>query len=92
MSKFLLIDIGAGTMDVLYYDTEADLHYKAVVKSPVRHIAERAAEITGDLLVTGVEMGGGPVSNVLKQKAEKAEVIMSASSAATININIIACL
>ena len=88
MSKFLLIDIGAGTMDVLYYDTEADLHYKAVVKSPVRHIAERAAEITGDLLVTGVEMGGGPVSNVLKQKAEKAEVIMSASSAATINHNL----
>ena len=85
MSKFLLIDIGAGTMDVLYYDTETDLHYKAVVKSPVRYIAEKAAEITGDLLVTGVEMGGGPVSNVLKQKAEKAEVIMSASSAATIN-------
>ncbi len=88
MSKFLLIDIGAGTMDVLYYDTEADLHYKAVVKSPVRYIAERAAEITGDLLVTGVEMGGGPVSNVLKQKAEKAEVVMSASSAATINHNL----
>jgi uncharacterized protein (DUF1786 family) len=59
MSRFLLIDIGAGTMDVLYYDTETDLHYKAVVKSPVRYVAERAAEITGDLLVTGVEMGGG---------------------------------
>ena len=88
MSRLLLIDIGAGTMDVLYYDTEADLHYKAVVKSPVRYIAERAAEITGDLLVTGVEMGGGPVSNVLKQKAEKSEVIMSASSAATINHNL----
>ena len=87
MSRFLLMDIGAGTMDVLYYDTEADLHYKAVVKSPVRHIAERAAEITGDLLVTGVEMGGGPLSDVLKKKAEKAQVVMSASSALTIHHN-----
>ncbi len=32
--RFLMVDIGAGTMDVLWYDTEADLHYKAVVKSP----------------------------------------------------------
>ena len=87
MSRFLLLDIGAGTMDVLYYDTEADLHYKAVVKSPVRHIAESTAKITGDLLVTGVEMGGGPLSDVLKQKAQNHHIVMSASSAATIHHN-----
>ena len=34
MSRFLMVDIGAGTMDVLWYDTNTDLHYKAVVKSP----------------------------------------------------------
>ena len=38
--RILMVDIGAGTMDVLCYDTEADLHFKAVVKSPVRYIAE----------------------------------------------------
>ena len=44
MSRFLMVDIGAGTMDVLWYDTETKLHYKAAVKSPVRYIAEKAAE------------------------------------------------
>jgi hypothetical protein len=33
MSKILTIDIGAGTMDVLYLDTESELHFKAVVLS-----------------------------------------------------------
>lgn len=37
MSKFLMLDIGAGTMDVLYYDIDSGLHYKAVVKSPVMY-------------------------------------------------------
>ncbi|MBW1781951.1 MAG: pyruvate formate-lyase activating enzyme [Deltaproteobacteria bacterium] len=87
MSRFLLIDIGAGTMDVLYYDTKTDLHYKAVVKSPVRYMAEKAADISKDLLVTGVEMGGGPISHILRQKAEKFEVVMTPSSAATLNHN-----
>ena len=43
MSRLLMIDIGAGTMDILVYDTQTDLHYKAVVKSPVRYLAEKAA-------------------------------------------------
>ncbi|MCP4682263.1 MAG: DUF1786 domain-containing protein [Desulfobacterales bacterium] len=88
MGKFLIIDIGAGTMDILYYDAESNLHYKAVVKSPVRQIAEKAANLRGNLLVTGNEMGGGPVSNVLRQRAQEAEVIMTASSAATIHHNL----
>jgi len=85
MSRYLILDIGAGTMDVLFYDSESDLHYKAVVKSPVQHIAEQAETFTGDLLVTGNEMGGGPISNALKQYARKAQVVMSVSSAATLN-------
>ena len=87
MSRFLIVDIGAGTMDVLYYDTESGLHYKAVAKSPVLSLAEKAASIPGNLLITGVEMGGGTLSNVLRQRAEKGEVIMSLSSAATIHHN-----
>jgi uncharacterized protein (DUF1786 family) len=85
MSKFLMVDIGAGTMDVLWYDTQSDLHYKAVAKSPVRYVAEKAAELPGDLVVTGTEMGGGPITQVLKQRAQKAEVVMSESAAATLN-------
>ncbi|UCD80917.1 MAG: pyruvate formate-lyase activating enzyme [Desulfobacterales bacterium] len=85
MSRFLMVDIGAGTMDVLWYDTETILHYKAAVKSPVKYIAEKAAELTGNLLVTGSEMGGGPVTSILKQRAQHAKVVMSLSAAATLH-------
>ena len=80
-----MVDIGAGTMDILWYDTEADLHYKSVVKSPVRVIAEKAAAIPGNLIVTGCEMGGGPITGLLKQRAEEADVVMSSSAAATLH-------
>jgi uncharacterized protein (DUF1786 family) len=87
MSRFLMVDIGAGTMDVLWYDTQSDLHYKAVVKSPVRYLAEQAAELSGDLVITGSEMGGGPITQTLKQRAKEAEVVMSLSAAATLHHN-----
>jgi len=54
MSRFLCVDIGAGTMDVLWFDTEAVHHYKAVVVSPVRTIAERAARLAGEFSSHGV--------------------------------------
>ena len=85
MSRFLMIDIGAGTMDILVYDTQTDLHYKAVVKSPVRHQAEKAAAVAGNLLVVGSEMGGGPITRVLIERTRKAQVVMSLSASATLN-------
>ncbi len=85
MSRFLLLDIGAGTMDVLYYDDRSDLHYKAVVRSPVRDLAEQIAGVPGNLVLTGGEMGGGPVSSILKQRAAEATVVMTPSAAATIH-------
>ena len=88
MSRYLMIDVGAGTMDILYLDEESDLQYKAVVMSPVRHLAETAAGIPGNLVVTGTEMGGGAVSNVLIRRAQEFEVVMSVSSAATIHHNL----
>jgi uncharacterized protein (DUF1786 family) len=80
-----MIDIGAGTMDILYYNSRTDLHYKAVVKSPVRYMAEKTAGIPGNLLVVGNEMGGGPITRVLLERTKKAEVVMSRSSSATLN-------
>jgi len=85
MSRFLLIDIGAGTMDILYYDDQSTHHYKAVVKSPVRHIAEQIERVPGNLIVTGKEMGGGPVTGVLKERARTGQVLMTSSAAATIH-------
>jgi uncharacterized protein (DUF1786 family) len=83
--KFLLVDIGAGTMDILYYDDQSDLHYKAVVASPVRTLAKAAERLSGNLVVTGCEMGGGPVTAVLKRRAREADVAMTAQAAATLH-------
>jgi uncharacterized protein (DUF1786 family) len=48
MSRFLIVDIGAGTMDILYFDDEAPQHYKAVARSPVLGIAEKAESLPGN--------------------------------------------
>jgi uncharacterized protein (DUF1786 family) len=85
MKRFLLVDIGAGTMDVLYFDLGSDLHYKAVVKSPAPLLAEQAAATKGDLLITGVEMGGGAMAAILKKRAATSEVLISRSAAATLH-------
>ncbi len=85
MSCYLLIDIGAGTMDVLYYDDESGIHYKAVVESPVRTLAKEVKNLSGNLLVDGNEMGGGPVTQALQERAKEAQVVMTESSAATIH-------
>lgn len=85
MGRYLMLDIGAGTLDMLYYDTDHDLHYKAVVRSPVRVLADEIRQTRGNLLVTGHEMGGGPVSQALIDRAKTAQVLMSAPSAATIH-------
>jgi uncharacterized protein (DUF1786 family) len=85
MGRYLLLDIGAGTLDMLYYDTRQDLHYKAVVRSPVRVVADEIRQTSGKLVITGVEMGGGPVSQALIERAAKVEVVMTPSAAATIH-------
>jgi uncharacterized protein (DUF1786 family) len=85
MGRYLMLDIGAGTLDILYYDTRHDLHYKAVVRSPVRVVADEIRQISGKMVITGVEMGGGPVSQALIERAKKAEVVMTPSAAATIH-------
>jgi uncharacterized protein (DUF1786 family) len=85
MSRFLMVDIGAGTMDILYFDNESPQHYKAVVKSPVQTVAERAAGLPGNLVVTGSEMGGGPITEVLRKRAEQAQVVISHAAAATLS-------
>jgi uncharacterized protein (DUF1786 family) len=85
VSRFLLLDIGAGTLDLLWYDADSGRQFKAVCRSPVLTKADEARRLEGDILVTGCEMGGGGVSGVLKEKARKNRVVMSASSAATVH-------
>ncbi|MEW6667241.1 MAG: DUF1786 family protein [Thermodesulfobacteriota bacterium] len=88
MPKFLILDIGAGTLDILFYDTDTNLHYKAVVRSPVSTVADEAALLPGDLLVVGTEMGGGAVAQVLRRRAQEGRVVMSRSAAPTVHHNL----
>jgi uncharacterized protein (DUF1786 family) len=88
MSRFLLVDVGAGTMDVLFYDDESGMHYKAVVRSPILCQAEKAASLPGKILITGCEMGGGAISQVLRERAKETEIIMTASAAMTLHHNL----
>ncbi len=72
-------------MDILYFDTDSELHYKAVVRSPVRTIAEQIRSARGKLLIAGSEMGGGAVSQALKQRAAAEQVLISEAAAATLS-------
>lgn len=85
MSRILAIDIGAGTMDVLYFDTNSELHYKAVVRSPVRTMAEQVRSAQGRLLIVGAEMGGGEVSQAVRQRAAVEKVLISEAAAMTLS-------
>ena len=87
MSRYLLVDIGAGTMDVLFFDDETGEQYKAVVASPVIEVAKQIAASRGNIVLTGGEMGGGAVTRVLKDRATTASVVISDSAAATLNHN-----
>ncbi len=85
MKNLLAIDIGAGTMDIMCYVPAEKMHYKAVVKSPVRTVAAGIEATRGDLLVSGVEMGGGPVTAILKARARTADVVATPAAAATLH-------
>lgn len=83
--RYLLIDVGAGTMDILYFESGSNLNYKAVVRSPVNFMSEHAARLPGNLIVSGCEMGGGALSEVLRKRAGTSQVIMTPASAMTLS-------
>lgn len=85
MSRYLLLDIGAGTLDVMYFDDQSGLSYKAVVKSSVPLLAEQLTATAGNLLLTGCEMGGGTLSSVIKERAKTHEVVITEGAAATLH-------
>lgn len=63
--KFLAVDVGTGTQDVLLWDARLSLEngYKLVLPSPtlmIRRKIQIAIKQKQDLVLTGVMMGGGP--------------------------------
>jgi uncharacterized protein (DUF1786 family) len=85
MTRWLMLDIGAGTLDLLVVDGGDGQSYKAVVKSPIRTVAEAIEATPGPLAVTGGEMGGGRIAALLRERAVTDKVVIAESAAATLN-------
>jgi uncharacterized protein (DUF1786 family) len=85
MARWLMLDIGAGTLDLLVVDGGDGQSYKAVVKSPIRTVAEAIEATPGPLAVTGGEMGGGRIAALLRERAAAEKVVIGASAAATLH-------
>jgi uncharacterized protein (DUF1786 family) len=65
--QVLTVDVGTGTQDIYLYDSDLDLEngYKMVAPSPTMMFHRRirqATEAGRPVLLTGVLMGGGPIS------------------------------
>ena len=93
--KILAIDIGAGTEDVLIYDTgkkSVENCIKMVLPSPCQVFASQvrvATRLCKDLFVTGDVIGGGPFSHALKKHIEAGfKVFMTENTAYTIRNNL----
>ena len=65
--QILTVDIGTGTQDIYLFDSDLDLEngYKLIVPSPTMMFHRRIKQATAEgrpVLLTGVIMGGGPVT------------------------------
>ncbi|OPY28236.1 MAG: hypothetical protein A4E27_00370 [Methanobacterium sp. PtaU1.Bin242] len=85
--KILAVDVGAGTQDIMFYDSEQPVEnsIKMVLPSPTRIIAEKIRRHKNDLFLSGETMGGGSVNKAIKNHLMKGyRVLMTENSARTV--------
>lgn len=85
--KILAVDIGTGTQDIMFYDSNQNIEnsIKLVLPSPTRIIGNKIRNSKNDILITGETMGGGPVNRAIMEKIQKGhEIIMTENAARTI--------
>ncbi len=86
MARFLAIDVGAGTLDAMFLDTRSGDQFKFVAKSPTRALAQKIMACESKtILITGRQMGGGPITEAIKSKARACNIMMTRSAAETIH-------
>lgn len=83
----IAIDVGAGTQDILVYDSEKRVEqcFKMVLPSQTRIVAQRvrqATELHKDIFLNGVTMGGGPCVRAIKDHLGAGLRVYSTESAA----------
>lgn len=85
--KFLAIDVGTGTQDIMFYDDQDALEnaIKMVLPSPTTIIARKIKKTDQDLFLNGETMGGGPINRAINQHLKKGyRVIMTEKAARTV--------
>lgn len=86
--RILAIDIGTGTQDILLFDSTKDIEncIKMVMPSPTVIASERIKTATKSrmpLVLTGVNMGGGPVTESARNHIESGLKVYATIDAAT---------
>jgi len=89
--KILAIDIGAGTQDVLLFDSKKKIENctSLVLPTPSKFLAERLTKIEGDVYICGDTIGGGPIARAIVSHLKKGyRVAMEESAAYSIRNNL----
>jgi len=85
--KILAIDIGAGTQDILLFDSEKNIENctSLVLSTPSRILAKKISKVDGDLYLYGDTIGGGSITRAISNHLKKGyRIVMDASSAYSI--------
>lgn len=85
--KILAIDAGAGTQDIMLYDSDQSIEnsVKMVLPSPTMIFAEKIRKQNDDLFLSGETMGGGSINKAIKNHLENGyRILMTENSARTI--------
>ena len=82
--KIFAIDIGAGTQDILLFDSEKKIEncISLVLPTPSKCLAEKLKEIGGDVYISGDTIGGGSLSRAILHHIQKGYRVAMEESAA----------
>ncbi len=85
--KILAIDIGAGTQDILLFDSEKKIENSTslVLPTPSRILADRLRKVEGNLYIHGDTIGGGSIGRAIQNHLKKGyRVVMEEPAAYSI--------
>jgi uncharacterized protein (DUF1786 family) len=85
--KILAIDVGAGTQDILLFDSRENIEncVSLVLPTPSKILAERLKAIERDVYIHGDTIGGGALARVISRHIKKGRrVVMDEPSAYSI--------
>lgn len=86
--NILAIDIGAGTQDIMIYDSDLtrdiESAYKLVLPSPTRILADEVRRTQEDVVIFGDTMGGGAFTRAVLDHLRDYKVYMTEDAARTL--------